>query len=185
METKDNLTRNYIFEAFYELLLKHTFDEISVSDICTKAGVSRMSFYRNFKSKEDLASKATERIMQNFRANLQIYPQLNQYVITKEIFATAKKYKDAFKSFKNTDFIKNYMDSIAQRLFAYAPEDKINKNRKYNTVFYFSAITGVFTYWINHGAVETPDEMAKCICSIADFPIFDEIKLPNFDNPLI
>ncbi len=51
MNKNNNLTKNYILESFYILLTKKHYNEISVCDICEKAGVSRMSFYRNFFSK--------------------------------------------------------------------------------------------------------------------------------------
>lgn len=174
MEVKDTLTRNYIIEAFYNLLIKKPFNNISVSDVCAKAGVSRMSFYRNFKSKEDLANKSIELVMKCFKEKLNQNQQINQYIVTKEIFSTAEKYKDAFNSFKNTEFIKNFIDTFAHKIFENAPEDKIDKTKKYGSVFYFSALTGVLTYWINHGAKESPEEMAKGICNIADFPFFSD-----------
>jgi len=62
MEEK-NLTRDYIFEAFFRLLETQAYEKISVSHITEKAGVSRMSFYRNFKSKDDLVKKSLELIV--------------------------------------------------------------------------------------------------------------------------
>ena len=59
---KETLRREYIFSAFYHLLKKNNYDDISVCDITTKAGVSRMSFYRNFKSKDDLTFQSIDRI---------------------------------------------------------------------------------------------------------------------------
>ena len=50
MNEKEKLTEQYIYGAFLQLLEKKHYDDISVCEICTKAGVSRMSFYRNFDS---------------------------------------------------------------------------------------------------------------------------------------
>lgn len=172
MEDKDNLTKNYIFEAYYNLLKKVPCSEISVSDICEKAGVSRMSFYRNFKSKEDLIGKSLERIMQNLKVRLLEYDKLNQYIVTREIFVTAEKYQDAFKAFRNSNYAEKFVDTVSEKLFSFAPEDKIYPARKYTPVFFFSALAGVLNSWIRNNAKETPDEMAKLICEIADFPFF-------------
>ena len=30
-------------------------------------------------------------------------------------------------------------------------------------MFYFSALTGVLTYWINHGAIESPEEILNLV----------------------
>ena len=53
-ENTKKLTRQCLQEALIILLEKKKFEEISVTDICKKAGVSRMAFYSNFLSKEEL-----------------------------------------------------------------------------------------------------------------------------------
>ncbi len=174
METKDTLTRNYIFEALYELLSKKNINEINVCDICTKAGVSRMSFYRNFKSKEDLINKSLERILLNLKENLSKQEEVNQYILTREIFTITQNFNKISQSFKNSNYLDKFIESIANQLFTFSPEDKINPGEKYVPIFYFSALTGVLAMWLNNGAKESPEEMARCICSIADFPIFTE-----------
>lgn len=173
-EIKDTLTKTYIYQAFYELLTKNSIHEINVSDICSKAGVSRMSFYRNFKSKDDLVEKSLEKILENLKDTLSKQEQINQYTVTKEIFATAQKYQKVTKAFENSDYVTKFTNSIAEKLFTFATEDKINPAKKYIPIFYFSAIAGTLAVWLNTGAVETPEEMAKSICSHADFPIFSE-----------
>lgn len=174
METKDTLTKNYIFEGFYNLLKKNNCEDISVSDICKKAGVSRMSFYRNFKSKDDLINKSLEKTLMNLAKRLKSYDKINQYIVTREIFETIKNYKEAFESLKNSNYAKRFMDSVSQKLFNFSPEDKINPTKQYIPIFYFSALTGVINTWINNGAKENSDDMAKLICSVAEFPIFSE-----------
>lgn len=172
MENKDNLTKNYIFEAYHNLLKKQPCSEISVSDICKKAGVSRMSFYRNFKSKEDLISKSIEKIRKELKSNLIKYDKINQYIVTREIFITAQSYKDTFNAFRNSNYAEQFVDVISDKLFSFAPQDIINPSRKYTPVFFFSALAGVLNAWIRNGTKETPEEMAKLICEVADFPFF-------------
>lgn len=174
METKDTLTRNYIFEALYELLSRKNINEINVSEICDKAGVSRMSFYRNFKSKDDLVSKSLEKILINLKESLSQQEQINQYTVTREIFSTALKYTKISQAFKNSDYIEKFINSIGEQLFTFSPEDKINPTKKYVPIFYFSALAGVLAMWLNNGTKESPEEMARCICSVAEFPIFSE-----------
>ena len=44
----------YIINALFNLMKKKNFENISITEITNKAGVSRNSFYRNFNSKEDI-----------------------------------------------------------------------------------------------------------------------------------
>ncbi len=51
---RNDATRRAIIEAFLGLLQVKRFSEITVTDIVTRAGVARMSYYRNFDSKEQV-----------------------------------------------------------------------------------------------------------------------------------
>lgn len=54
-KNKTNIfVRECITQSLFKLLEKKDFECISITDIITKAGVSRMGFYRNYSSKEDV-----------------------------------------------------------------------------------------------------------------------------------
>ncbi|HBY00935.1 MAG TPA: hypothetical protein DEG92_00030 [Rikenellaceae bacterium] len=52
---------NKLLEAGRELLWKYGFRKVSVEDICKRAGVSKMTFYRYFENKSEL----TKRVLNN------------------------------------------------------------------------------------------------------------------------
>jgi hypothetical protein len=47
-------TCSWIFEAVLLLLNEKQYDKITVSDITTKAGIARQTFYRNYKDKDEV-----------------------------------------------------------------------------------------------------------------------------------
>ena len=52
---QDNMSsRDFIIEAFFLLLRDNKINDISIQSICDKAGVSRVTFYRNFTDKNDI-----------------------------------------------------------------------------------------------------------------------------------
>jgi tetracycline repressor-like protein len=51
-------SRASIIEASRELMLKRSYAATSVDEICSKAGVSKGSFYHFFESKEDLINRS-------------------------------------------------------------------------------------------------------------------------------
>ncbi len=51
---REAFVNEYITEALLMLMKKKAYKDITITEICTKAGVTRMSFYRNFESKEDI-----------------------------------------------------------------------------------------------------------------------------------
>lgn len=48
------LIEQCILEALLSLLKKHSYDEITITDITKKAGVSRMAYYRNYDTKDEI-----------------------------------------------------------------------------------------------------------------------------------
>ena len=51
---KNTMTKECIFTALLILMEKKPYEEITITDIAKKAGVSRMSYYRLYKSKDDI-----------------------------------------------------------------------------------------------------------------------------------
>ena len=56
----------HINEALLGLLKEKSLNEISISEICETAGVGRMSFYRNYESKEDVIKKQLLQLIQEW-----------------------------------------------------------------------------------------------------------------------
>ena len=57
--SEETAAEERIATALIELLRKDSLDRISITDITTVAGVSRVSYYRHFSSKEDILLKHT------------------------------------------------------------------------------------------------------------------------------
>lgn len=54
-----------IIETAYKLFWKHGIRRISIEEICREAGVSKMTFYRFFSNKKDIAKAVIDKIMDN------------------------------------------------------------------------------------------------------------------------
>lgn len=57
---------NLITTALFELLETKRFADISVTDICERAGVSRKTFYRNFDSKPSVVGRLVDQVFYEF-----------------------------------------------------------------------------------------------------------------------
>ena len=51
------LTKECIVTALLRLMQEKKYESISITDITTLAGVSRMAYYRNYKSKDEILIK--------------------------------------------------------------------------------------------------------------------------------
>ena len=173
MTEKENLTKNYIFQSFRRLLEKNKYNDVSVCDICEKAGVSRMSFYRNFKSKEDLTYKGFENIIHDLKKRIDALEQKTTYSITKLIYETFRESKSLLYSLDGSDFSKELTDLIFKELSEKVELDYMSKSMKYIPVFYFGAIVVTAMHWLNSGCQESEEEMARMTASLINFEPFE------------
>lgn len=171
---KENLTRDYIFQAYLQLLSNQDYDDISICDICTKAGVSRMSFYRNFKSKEDLTFKGIEEITKVMEDEIKKLDNVSTYSVLKVFFEYTKKFKQPLLSFKNCEFTHTLKTLTTKKLLEEFPSDCVNRTSKYIPLFYFGSIISVLFEWLKNGCEETPEEMARFIASLINFELFQK-----------
>ncbi len=168
MAQKENLTKSYIYKALILLLKQKNYDEISVCDIAEKAGVSRMSFYRNFSSKDDLILQGLDVISNNINKKLENEKTKSQYALAKAIFEEFRFAKNIICSFKNTSLSKTFGEEIIKKIAEVMPNDYMSKTSKYVPVFILGAIASTLLCWLKNGAEEEPEEMAKMIASLID-----------------
>lgn len=60
--------KQYMYKALLRLMGNKPFSSIAVSDITSEAGVSRMSFYRNYNAIEDILTEHLEEVVEEYRA---------------------------------------------------------------------------------------------------------------------
>ena len=65
-EKLNKFTRQCLEEALLLLLEKKSLQAISVSELCAKAGVSRMTFYARYKTKENLFEQIIRTLNKDF-----------------------------------------------------------------------------------------------------------------------
>lgn len=57
-----------MYKALLKLIEEKPFSTISVSDIATQAGVSRMAFYRNYNAIEDILMEHLDEVVEEYKA---------------------------------------------------------------------------------------------------------------------
>ena len=76
-EETRRLMKEYIYIAFLQLLEAKDYADISVTDIVNRAGVSRMTYYRHFNSKEEIVTKHIEELYSHFHDDLLDCPDVS------------------------------------------------------------------------------------------------------------
>ncbi|MCT3399580.1 TetR/AcrR family transcriptional regulator [Lentilactobacillus hilgardii] len=70
-------SKTWLVDAFLDLLKTQPYDSITVKDISEKAQLSRRTFYRLFKDKNDLLNFYSDRLIKEYLARLQTISSTN------------------------------------------------------------------------------------------------------------
>ncbi|MGH4036343.1 MAG: TetR/AcrR family transcriptional regulator [Sphaerochaeta sp.] len=65
-------SKQWIADALLILLEDTPYNQITITDITEKAGVARLTFYRNFKSKEDILQFHFDRVFSEYISSLKL-----------------------------------------------------------------------------------------------------------------
>ncbi|MBQ7737453.1 MAG: TetR/AcrR family transcriptional regulator [Oscillospiraceae bacterium] len=150
-------TADYITTALLLLMEKKAFSRITVTEVCEKAGVSRMSFYRCFPSRLDILRRKcaaiTDEFLQRSGLSFQRDP-LQQYLIT--LFTHLYQHRDLIELLRRSDLLYIIKDDIT-RVFLSLYE---NVYGEYKARFISGGLFDVFCLWVQNGFRETPEELA-------------------------
>lgn len=65
-QSSHELAVESIYEALVQLMEIKPYEEISITDICKRAGVSRMAYYRNYGSKDEILTRRLDEKLARF-----------------------------------------------------------------------------------------------------------------------
>ena len=159
---KESMER--IEKVFIELLQTKALNEISVSDICKRAGLNRTTFYANYTDIYGLADAIRDKleiavsdlykdeITQGF--NSHDYLKLFRHIKENQIF-----YQTYFKlGYDNQYRIISYDTTLARAHFQ-------NRFIEYHMEFFKAGITQIIKLWLKNNCKESPEEIFEIIKS--------------------
>lgn len=151
-----------IGEAIFSLMDKKDYKDIKISDIVKRAGVSRMTFYHYYETKEEALADFFHEIVAGYiRECISEKEKVGEFHQLSSI-VHALRYFDRYASF--------ILKLVDARLY-YIVIDAMNaymKNRimprykipVYELYFYGGALLNVFIMWELNGKKESPEEIA-------------------------
>ena len=182
-ESKYFNTAKKMDKALISLLEEKSFEYITVSEICKKAGVNRSTFYLHYENTVDLLDEAarflfddfmsyfnvdvktiTNKLKEcsldelNFISNEYLQPYLTYIKDNKSVFSTVLLHSVSFgfnEIFQR--LYENIFNPILERYNYPVPD------RKYAMMFYLNGITAVVTEWLKDGCEKSIGEVSRII----------------------
>jgi len=163
-------TREWTFEALYQLLKKKEYNEIKISEIIKRAGISRATFYRNFSTKDEIIKIQVRTFFENFYLSLQEHTMTSgeddEFYFIQSFFEyvdNAEKLMDTvIKAKLEYLMVSGILELIEIRREQFYSLVKINEKAElYTLEMAASSAWILLSRWHKGGKEETSTELAK------------------------
>ena len=152
------LVKDCLKTALMELIRDRSYKDLTVSELCRKAGVSRMAFYRNYQVVNDLFREAAgdlnREILDAVGSPFRSGTSAGWY---EQAFTIIAQHREEARLMFREDFQFDWMQ-VVNALAIHDPD--FPDEKKYQRLIWCGGFENVVAYWLNHGMGRTPAEMA-------------------------
>ena len=160
-------SKDIITLALYELVLRsNDYNAITVNDICEKAGVSRMTFYRHYNNKDDVFIAYSDERFAEFFVSIKNVKNIDAKFFLTSLFNFCKRYKRQIyilsKSHQENLILSQFENYISYLLAKEKRYERAKKN-PFIVPSIAGALFNILIFWLNEKE-ETPPEEAVSYC---------------------
>ncbi len=168
---QNQATRDRIVAAMMELTKEKPLSEITIQELADLAEVSRMTFYRNYTSKEDVfLSHIQEILMQYQKDDAQQDPE--GYFYDKRRIRNGFSYFYEYRDFVNALICCGFSEIFLQSLTDFALnkwlKDTNDMLGRYRLVSFVGIMFNSYLTWIQAPQLLTLDELTDLVSSICE-----------------
>ena len=161
IERKNNkIVNESITLALIQLMAKKEFHEISITELTKRAGVGRVTFYRNFEDKTDVLRKYLNDIQYEFmlsRETNRHNSDFTEYIT--DLFTHLYNYKELAEL-----LLKANMFYLVKEQFDYVFHKLKTTSEEETALFFLSGgLYNAFYYWAVNNFTNSPKEIAEDI----------------------
>lgn len=160
------LARECITTALIKLTKEKPLSSISVSELTEKAGVSRMTYYRNYSSKEEILRSYMNQIVTAYREDLDKMKTPETYGSYDRIlhcFRYFEKYQDFLNCLLKIGMGNILLNALSSYLLDTYYKDSSDITLYYTLQAYAGALFNIYMAWMKNGAKESVEELAAIV----------------------
>ncbi|MBQ8781093.1 MAG: TetR/AcrR family transcriptional regulator [Oscillospiraceae bacterium] len=162
---RNRLTRESLQEALIYLMNEMPFDKITVTALVTRAGVSRMAFYRNYNSIEAILTELTDFIKSIFFEMLSsLKREEDIYNMFLFFFDSVRQNERMIRLVVSAEFPSDFNVNTSISEAFIKPSDE---KESLQIAAYEGAVSGVITKWFVDGMKLSSEFMAKYCTEIS------------------
>ena len=164
-EESNKVTKECLQIAMFKLMGREDFEKISITEISKYAGVSRVAFYRNYSSKEELVEDICRSLFSELTESLKNERfRTNRKAWYTEFFQTIQANSDYFQIYLNAN-LRLSDGNILESVYPSSTAEEYYRNAAREGAF-----VSILTDWFRSGMNESPEKMGA-ICEKLLAPI--------------
>ena len=184
-EKKARSTDRRIIDALMALIEKKPFTDVTVSELCRKAGVNRTTFYTHFHSTADVLALLEKEIIDDFLATFrgkddprETQPNLLQRQTLIPYLEYVRDHRRSYRLYMSLSIFRHdlHHDLLMEMVFVpqLARFGQTDRNRvEYLAAYYLSGINAIVSRWVDADCkdpIETIyDIILSCVMGTSDY----------------
>ena len=153
-------------DAYIELLQEKPTAKITVTEIASRAGVGRTTYFRNFSCKEDMLSFKLIRMWQRWAEERRL---AERYDFALDNALTFFEFNFSIRPLLELLHRHGLQASIYNAFYENMPRScSADPNDVYRNRFYSYGVYGVLDEWVERGFAENPNQMAELAQAFLD-----------------
>jgi AcrR family transcriptional regulator len=171
-------SRQWIVGAYSQLITTMPDDKITISAICSTAGVGRQTFYRHFRNKKDVFTYQMNHGYELYAEQIRQLPRdsLTMETLLVEAFEFWKKYQTVLNPLAQSKDLNHWFMEMFTRVWRRIAREFLpaSTSSQYDIEFQIAGINGVFLHWLKRDMKESPADIAKMIVNLLDSHAFSQ-----------
>ncbi len=156
-EARNAYVVEQITTTLIALLEERSLEEISISELCTRAQVGRASFYRNFSSKEDVLCRRVRHLLAIWEESRQRRGGASVSALVRSMFAHFEENRSFYRLLERRGLIYLLEEAMLASV-GFDPEGP--KEAAYTSAYVAYVLYGWAVVWFRRGMRESADELA-------------------------
>ena len=153
---KSTWVKRQITAALLDLLREKKLADISISELTGRAGIGRVSFYRNYQTKEDILREESDRLIREWGKLYEENPESSPEMLFPSLFDFYREHRVFYTTLYEAGMSTIMMDTIVSTI-QITPE--MQNLEAYMKSFWAYGIYGWMLEWIKRGMQESGSEL--------------------------
>jgi|GEM_PF-2265793 len=171
-QTQIDCSRQWIVGAYSKLITTMPDEKITITAICSTAGVGRQTFYRHFSNKKDVFAYQMDHGYDLYCEQIRKLPResVTIEILLVEAFDFWQQHQTVLNPLAQSKDLNHWFMEMFTRIWRRIASEflPVSRSSQYDIEFQIAGITGVFLHWLERDMKESPEEIARFIVTLLD-----------------